>query len=487
MELNKSAYTNIRYQGLTLDQIYAFDGIRDWLNSKELIATLEGDAGTGKTYLLKRILKYLIPSRDSAVVTAPTHKAVRVAEKMTATKGMTLQSLHGLRPNFNLEEFSLDDIKFQAIASDKFRNYRLVICDEGSQIGSMLHRLNVRRAEQFNTKILYVGDSKQIPPVNERMSQVFTNVKDKFILREVVRQGNESPLLDIFEYLKRDIENGGDTFLEHIKTNRTSITKDKGGYILLGKDVFQKTLIDYFSSEQMSKDVNYARYLAWTNRNINAWNAHIRNNLVKSKELVDFDDLFIGYKTIVESVTDETSAISLVNSEDYLVSNIEKRKVAKYDFDIYKVELVDVISSKITKVLIVDHKNKEGWANFLNELKIRHYNAMFAPSNVRAIRWKEYFKFKDTYLSLIDFQIPYLTQNKYITRDIDYGYALTVHKSQGSTFNNVFVNLIDMCYKQGTKGSPITLRTSPLDEVIMRNKLIYTACTRASKNLFILL
>jgi exodeoxyribonuclease V len=54
--------------------------------------------------------------------------------------------------------------------------------------------------------------------------------------------------------------------------------------------------------------------------------------------------------------------------------------------------------------------------------------------------------------------------------NLNYSYALTIHKSQGSTFANVFVDL------------PNLMRDRNLKE---RNQLLYVAVTRAAKRLFI--
>jgi ATP-dependent exoDNAse (exonuclease V) alpha subunit len=55
--------------------------------------------------------------------------------------------------------------------------------------------------------------------------------------------------------------------------------------------------------------------------------------------------------------------------------------------------------------------------------------------------------------------------------DVSWGYSISAHKSQGSTYKNVFV-LEDDIDKNW--------------DVIERNRIKYTAFTRASSNLFVL-
>ena len=57
------------------------------------------------------------------------------------------------------------------------------------------------------------------------------------------------------------------------------------------------------------------------------------------------------------------------------------------------------------------------------------------------------------------------------TRDIDYGFALTSHKAQGSTYKNVFVDINDMVFDKN--GHPYT----NADDLLRR---LYVACSRAS-------
>jgi exodeoxyribonuclease-5 len=54
--------------------------------------------------------------------------------------------------------------------------------------------------------------------------------------------------------------------------------------------------------------------------------------------------------------------------------------------------------------------------------------------------------------------------------EVDYAYSLTIHKSQGSTFQDVFVDVRSMSANRN---------------VVERNQLCYVAFTRAAKRLFL--
>lgn len=157
--------------GFTEDQEKALDLLTNWYyNPKDLFFTLSGRAGTGKTYLIKYLLDKVV--RQPVCVSAPTHKAVRTIERSTGRTGKTLQSLHGLRPNVNLEDFDLQNVKFDQLGNPTMNNYKIIIIDECSMINAGLHELNVKRARDLNVKILYIGDPFQLPPVIKIMKMM---------------------------------------------------------------------------------------------------------------------------------------------------------------------------------------------------------------------------------------------------------------------------------------------------------------------------
>jgi len=139
----------------TNSQTQALDAMAKWVASDLPTFTLSGYAGTGKTFILKYFLNEVF--KKPVCITAPTHKAARNAERATNRATKTLHSLHGLRPNTNLDTFNIDNIAFSALGDPQMKNYAMVVIDECSQIGSSLYELNLRRAIDFGVKILYVG------------------------------------------------------------------------------------------------------------------------------------------------------------------------------------------------------------------------------------------------------------------------------------------------------------------------------------------
>ena len=71
---------------------------------------------------------------------------------------------------------------------------------------------------------------------------------------------------------------------------------------------------------------------------------------------------------------------------------------------------------------------------------------------------------------------------KILDKDIDFGYAITSHKSQGSTYPKVFVNHTDMNIIQDSYNRKYRLNERRNNE---RLQIKYVAITRASKLLYL--
>ena len=463
----------IRDEGLTKDQEEGMSRLLNFVNGSKTTYTLCGYAGTGKTFLLN----YFLNSYNrSVVVTAPTHKAVRMIEQLTGRRGKTLHSLLGLRPNLNLENFNINNVKFDLLGSPQISHYNLVIIDECSQINSGLKMMieQIAANVQNGIKILYIGDICQLPPIGERVSETF-KIKDKFELTEIVRQEEGNPLVKVLAILRDDIINNKDNFIKYIGAHKEEVT-EKGGYILLNRDAFKLKLIEYFTDKAFENNINYARYTGRTNENIREWNKFIRDKTIKDATtgMVCIDDLFTGYKTIV----DEFISPIIINSEDYIVNQIEER-ISQDGFKGYNLVLTDVFTGMLTPTItLVDHTHPT-FINYIRKVSNLHDSSKME----RGRRWKEYYEFKNRFLILHEFPIRKngIEQAK-ITRDLDYGYGLTTYKIQGSTYDNIFINLVNMIH-YNYEGRKVIIKDNNYCNyaVELRNKSLYVALSRAKK------
>jgi len=454
-------------------QLAALEWLDGFMKSNKTEATLEGYAGTGKTYILKYFLSNIC--KVSACPTAPTHKALRVVEKLLHRKGKTIQSLHGLRPNLDIANFDISNPQFDPKGQTYMRNYGLVIIDEASMITDDMYELNYKRAEEFNIKILYVGDPLQLPPVTKgnkesmSKSKVFS-VENKFTLTQIVRQEKDNPLLELFPLLRNDVINGTTTFLSHIFKQRSN-KFNGGGYEILNENSFNKILKDYFTIEKINENMDSARVISYTNMSVKINNNYIRRLLTNSKDILCEDDVLTSYSTIV----DEFNQPIIINSEDYYIEHI-RPYTNENQIKTFAVNLRSMYDNRQSLTLqIVDHTH-ESFKTYYKILNYLHSEAINSKASNRAKNWIKYFKFKDSMLTMISFRLNERNNNRIVSKDIDYGYSLTTHKSQGSTFKNVLIDLEDILYWKTHRG---VLKSRPNSNNII-NRLIYVAVSRAT-------
>ncbi len=121
------------------------------LNSVKGNIFLDGQAGTGKTHLVKELVKL---DEDHTIVVAPTHCA-----KSNYTNSETIHS------------FLCIDITGKTIGRRSYKKYNKIILDECSMVGTELFS-KIIELSQLNPhlKFILVGDFKQLEPVNDKSS-----------------------------------------------------------------------------------------------------------------------------------------------------------------------------------------------------------------------------------------------------------------------------------------------------------------------------
>ena len=458
------------------DQLKAFDAISKWYKKPGFgVFTLSGFAGTGKTYLVNHVLKQIV--NKTVCITAPTHKALKVVEKATGIRGVTVHALHAIRPNVALETFDIDNPGFEPMGQDKFDQYNLIIIDECSMVNSGLHSLNMKRAKEHGTKILYVGDAMQLPPIKERLSNTFRST-DTYQLTQLIRQDDNNPMVVLFKLLRSDIATGGSTFLNYISKNKENVNELGEGYSCMIQNDFVPSILTDFRSEKFKDNVEHIRYGGWTRVITKDWNRFIREEVIGTETIIKVGDLLTGHQTVV----DEFFEPILINSEDYIVRQFERR-ISEDGFMFYRVYAdafsVDTFTGKRRQVYynIVDHTDPT-YERFKRKLFALYAN-IWNTTQGRPKLWKRYYEFKHMYFTLNTIEVPMSNGSiKYIPNEIDYGYGLTIHKLQGSTLDSIAINLIDICHYGADKNRPIW----GAEAIEMRNKLIYTAISRATTN-----
>ncbi|MEI6166993.1 MAG: AAA family ATPase [bacterium] len=205
-------------QASTFDRLLAFLKSPD-----ERCFILKGYAGTGKTFLIKKVVEWLVASHRGFALMAPTGRAAMVLRQRVQHPAFTIhKSIYTLD---RLREFEDSDHDFKyyfAVRDIADREADLVyIVDESSMLSDVysegeylrfgsgrllkdLIEFSKVQSEHIRSKIIFVGDPAQLPPVNSRVSHALdaTYLENAFglksvgaVLTDVVRQEEGSLLL----------------------------------------------------------------------------------------------------------------------------------------------------------------------------------------------------------------------------------------------------------------------------------------------------
>lgn len=470
----------------THDQEVAVHGLIDFIASswsdKNYINALCGAGGVGKTFVTKYVIENCKYSNSVIFCAAPTHKACRVLSKAIGGKKVnTIQSLFGFRLDVDIDNFDPNNPAFNPIGKNKmlkdgYAIAKLLIIDEASMLNNKLVNYIAKFCKDKEIKVIFIGDSSQLPPVNEARSQAFVIASKTYYLREIVRQGANNPISKLLELLREDITNRHTwKFLEYINLHKHEVNEIGAGFTVCGKKDFINIVSNCFQDEEYTKNIDLYRIIAYTNVRVTAWNDYIRKIIIKNsdKSIITRHDLIMSYTTIVDDFNDTI----INNSEEYIIKDIIDSVEPTYSFKGFLIKFQAIHGGDITTPLfVIDHTDTYTCQMYYKQLTtlINEAKAAEGKSN-RASKWKAYFEFKKKYLLATNILNP-TTGTIMFGRDIDYGFAISSHKSQGSTYNTVFVDVNDMIYDKN--GKPYTNR----DELLRR---LYVACSRASHELIL--
>lgn len=464
----------------TKDQKEACDGlitfISEAFDSAKYIVGLSGAGGTGKTFITDYIITHCKYTASAIKCASPTHKACRVFSQAINNKSVdTIQSIFGLRLDLKLEDFNPNSPQFSPMSSPKLENIKLLMIDEASMIPSKLIGYICKKCKEQSIKIIFIGDESQLSPVNEFKSIAFNRCYKIYYLNEIVRQGINSPITNILSILRKDITNKTYGFLEYISTRigTDNYNELNEGFSICSPTKFKNIIDISFSDKDYTKNIDMYRIIGYTNNCVSSWNNYIRRSIIKNSEksIITKNDLIMSYETIV----DDFMSTIIDNSEEYIINDMVDFVDSNYGFKGFLIKFQLIHGGKITKPLfVIDHTDKFTILKYHKIITELVDIAKKASMDTRISKWKDYYGFKKKYL--IATNIINSTGNMLYSRDIDYGFALTSHKSQGSTYDNVFVDVNDMVYNK--LGVPYGNQ----DDLLRR---LYVACSRAKKKLIL--
>jgi exodeoxyribonuclease-5 len=429
---------------LTPEQLEIFNKITNIKLSKFSQSLITGYSGTGKTFLVSKIVEKIIfnnaKNHVSIAITAPTNKAVKVLKNTSSvsedSNHVSFITLHSL---LSLKRTITNDGK-EVYAQDIYGEiviYDVVLVDEVSMLDNELYQLLLEYAIMNKVMLLFIGDRGQIPPVNGGESILFSSKLDNnYNLTKIIRQSENNPIIKLAE----NVRNGVDIVKED------SVNENGDGVIFLKIKSEKELLEKYFKSEHFKLDPNFVKVLCWTNSAVDYYNNSIRKMIYGD----NCGRLCVGEKMITNKPVLNSKNQTILNNNDEfeIVSFTVKKENKKYSFSYYNVEILSDKKRKTIKIL-----HEDSAVEFALMLKKLSDKAKKETGFNKTNAWREYYALLERYA------------------DVKYNYALTIHKSQGSTFDN---SIVLNCDIERNKNK------------VERSKLLYTAITRAKNKLIII-
>ncbi|MBD1858643.1 MULTISPECIES: ATP-dependent DNA helicase [Leptolyngbya] len=425
---------------LTKQQRQAVQAIQAFLaNPDQKQFLLAGYPGTGKSTTIVQIIQDLVVNHQQKVVlTAPTNKATSVLKRMAAEQALRVEcmTIHQL---LGLSVANWSGKQLERTSASHLERFNLAVIDECSMINQTLWHWIRQSIEQTwaQTKLILMGDPAQLNPINEGRSPSFS-ISNRMTLTQVVRQGANNPLLTVLKQCRSAIQ-------QQIPFQPVQQTTEKreSGMLL----VHPTTLLKYACqrSTNFESNPNRFRILCWTNRRVAHYNAVIREHLYgKDAPRFVLNERMI---TLASAIAPDGKTIALPTSIEFTIAKIEERSHEGYRAWCLTVLPEGYDSQRQIYVL---HEDEQ--ARFEHEVERSLQNAKQNP-----YLWRKYYR-----------QLEIFAQ-------IRPCFALTVHNAQGSTFEEVGLDGVDLQKRlDGTKAG-----------IREYNRLFYVGASRAQRRVLV--
>lgn len=433
------------------EQANAVDAIQDFIkngNPKEFF-TLEGKAGTGKTTIVQEAIAPFV-HKQPIVIAALAHKAKTVLQSKLDSRfgketvpGYSTAALLGMKMNEETGEFEIDEYARKV----PIKGAKIIIIDESSMISQEALDL-IMENKRPDAKVIFLGDTGQLPPIGDSQVSPTFNTANKAKLLERVRQGEESPILPFADLYWNNAHAENPVQDPSKGVEKKNVVSEKGSLVFAESALkVLPTVAPMFKEAVEKGDPNFIKYVVYRNNIREKLNAAIRNEVFGEEaktqqylpgELIQFNNNFSISEYDQISNATEAVVVEATPSE-------EGKQFKTWD-------LVINVDGKQHLIQALDNGSKAAHKAFVSEL--------FAEARKLTGLEKK-----------AAFSRAWYEAGKYAP--IDYSYAITSHKSQGSTYNTVIVSTIDI--------NSVTMTTNA-----EKSRSIYTAITRASQTAIIL-
>lgn len=420
---------------------------------------LKGYAGTGKTTTISTVVNSLWTAGKKAVLLAPTGRAAKVISVYSKRQALTIH-----KKIYFPKKQSNGSVDF-VIQPNKHTN-TIFIIDEASMIpdkpsnaklfdtGSLLDDLISYVYSGKNCKIIFIGDTAQLPPVKLTVSPAleartleFEYDKDvtEIELDEVMRQHENSGILANATHLRMLIDNHSTNF--QFDLNFPDIIRLVDGY----------DIEDAINSSYDNDGVEDTAFIVRSNKRANQYNEQIRTKIRGQENEISTGDFVMVVKNNYFWLKDSSEAGFIANGDICEVMRINNiKELYGFRFAEVEVRMIDYPDQKpFETVLLLDTLSSE-----TPSLTYEESNKLY-----QAVK-EDFADEKSKYKQLLA-----IKKNIYFNAlQVKFSYAMTCHKSQGGQWKTVF---IEQPY---------------LPEGINEDYLrwLYTALTRAQEKLYLI-
>jgi conjugative relaxase-like TrwC/TraI family protein len=432
------------------------NALNHFVNNRDGVILCQGDAGVGKTYTVKALKDTISPNITMRGL-APSAAAAGELNQGTDINCQTLDA-------------------YLNIPTNSLPKNELIVVDEAGMISNSQMKAFLEKGEQTNSRILLIGDTKQLAAVQAGLP--FKLLQEKAQLPIVsINQNIRQQNFQLKEVV--DLLSAGEIKQGYQKLNEQGSIKQ----IPIDSLRLKAVVNDYLKRDL--KTQSQTLILAGTNQEKSAITKQIRQGLIEQ------DKLSSESKTINILKPKDLDKFSLTQASSYQVGDVIKfgHTTAKFNKDLYY--RVDTVNNSIGTLTLRDSLGNQ--QNL--ELNLYKDRTVFQSQDLE-LRPGEQMKFTRNHyhnqqkqingqqFSVLGFdkngQITIQTKGKtqIVNPDAllysDYRYVDTVHSSQGKTAN--------YCIYAAGSGNSLTVGKESFYVAASRAKhefKIYAASTKA--------
>ncbi len=466
LQMNSSLfYSLLRKQfpfAPTYNQDIFFQKIAIFLTDthNDTIFVLKGYAGTGKTTVISTIVNNLLEINKKYVLLAPTGRAAKVIANYSNKPAFTIH-----KKIYFPKKSSGGGVSF-TLQPNKHKN-TIFIVDEASMIsdtnsdsklyenGSLLDDLISYVYSGINCKMILLGDTAQLPPVNLDISPAldihtlsinYNKEVEHIELNEVMRQEEGSGILYNATELRTLLEDSFVTDFQFDLKQFKDIVRLTDGY----------DIQDAINSAYSNYSIEDTAFIVRSNKRANQYNEQIRTKILDKESELSTGDFLMVVKNNYFWLKDSDEAGFIANGDIIEVLEIFKiQELYGFKFAKVKIRMIDYPNQiPFETVLLLDTIKSESpsltydESNRLYQEVLKDYEGETKYKQFQKVKANEYFN----------------------GLQVKFSYAITCHKSQGGQWDTVFIE------------QPYLPNGIDSDYI----RWLYTAITRAKNKLYLI-